>query len=232
MIVAIHQPNYLPWLGYFSKIMQSDVFVFLDDVPFSKGSYTNRVKIADGRDGAWLTLPVRQSLGQKINHVAINGDWRRSHLDRLKQVYGRAPHGRPLLVLLEHAFDQLADPHRLALVNIRLIEILSTAIGLETRFMWASQIGTGGDVAADDRLIEIVGRIDPGGTYLSGKGAQAYQSPEKFHNAGLEFRMTDFSHPEYNQSGQRDFIAGFSIVDVIAAVGLDDTRNLLETSSA
>ena len=68
--IAIHQPNYLPWLGYFYKIANSDVFVFLDDVQFSKNSYTNRVQVF-GKDEKmrWLTVPVSAHSGQSINEI-------------------------------------------------------------------------------------------------------------------------------------------------------------------
>ena len=70
MKVAIHQPNYLPWMGYFHKMHHADVFIFLDDVQFTKGSHINRVKILSGKGPRWLTVPVvKVKLGQNIIDV-------------------------------------------------------------------------------------------------------------------------------------------------------------------
>ena len=71
-VVAVHQPNILPWVGYFQKLMNSDTFIFLDDVQFSKGSYTNRVQININGEAKWLTIPVSSSLGALINSIEIN----------------------------------------------------------------------------------------------------------------------------------------------------------------
>src|SRR3546814_3690829 len=79
MIVAIHQPNYLPWLGYFHKIARADVFVFLDDVQFSKNGYTNRVRILGDGAARWLTIPAAVHLGDPIGAVRpARPDWCRS----------------------------------------------------------------------------------------------------------------------------------------------------------
>ena len=69
MLVAIHQPEHMPWLGFFEKFLRADVFVVLDDVQFSKGDFQNRNRVK-GREGAlWLTVPVAHRFGQKINEV-------------------------------------------------------------------------------------------------------------------------------------------------------------------
>ena len=80
MIVAIHQPNYAPWLGYFAKMARADVFVFLDDVQYTKNSYINRVQIDAGGTARWLTVPVSFSFRDPINRVrAANENWPRAH---------------------------------------------------------------------------------------------------------------------------------------------------------
>src|ERR1043165_5716491 len=89
-IVAIHQPNYFPWLGYFAKMARSDAFVFLDDVQYSKNSYINRVQIK-GKE--WLTVPVSHHLGDPINRVqCADPRWRAKHLDKLRATYAKTAH--------------------------------------------------------------------------------------------------------------------------------------------
>ena len=95
--VAIHQPNYLPWLGYFSKSAHSDVLVLLDNVQFPRRSYVNRVQVKTARGVHWLTQPVLQHgrYDQRIRDVEFSeGDWASTHLATLQANYGRAPHFR------------------------------------------------------------------------------------------------------------------------------------------
>ncbi|PIR50149.1 hypothetical protein COU79_01025, partial [Candidatus Peregrinibacteria bacterium CG10_big_fil_rev_8_21_14_0_10_54_7] len=84
MIAAIHQPNYLPWSGYFHKMVKADVFVFLDNVQFTKNSYQNRAKIKGLRGEQWLTVPVKTSgsFGEMTNRIKVDNsqNWREKHL--------------------------------------------------------------------------------------------------------------------------------------------------------
>lgn len=93
MICAIHQPQTYPWLGYFAKIMQADIFIFLDNVQFKKNEWQNRNKIRTPQGWIWLTVPVIHHFGQKIDEVKINNtvNWRKKHLQTLQTYYGRAP---------------------------------------------------------------------------------------------------------------------------------------------
>ncbi len=110
-IVAIHQPNYLPWLGYFAKMARADVFVFLDDVQFSKQSYINRVQILrDDGCSRWLTVPVHVSLGQAINEVRpAKAGWARAHLDTLRGAYKAAPAFKVVWPDIEAFFGRIPD---------------------------------------------------------------------------------------------------------------------------
>ena len=71
MIVAIHQPNYLPWLGYFYKMVKADIFVLLDNVQYEKNGYTNRCQIKTPQGPFWLTLPIKRKFPQMINEAEI-----------------------------------------------------------------------------------------------------------------------------------------------------------------
>ncbi len=92
MIVAIHQPNFWPWIAYFYKILRCDTFVFLDNVQYTKNSFINRNKIKTSQGYIWLTVPVSFNFGQKILEVKINNntDWRKKHLKTLELNYKKA----------------------------------------------------------------------------------------------------------------------------------------------
>lgn len=226
--VTIHQPNYLPWLGYFGKIAEADVLVFLDDVQFSKNSYTNRVKVMGPSGPCWLSQPVRYNFGDPIDRVAIaDAAWPRRHMDKLCNYYRSV---RAAKAVLPRLSDLLAGAPQagLAAVNRHLIEGLAGELGLTCRFVASSELAAPG--ASDDRLIRLVAAVDPTGTYLSGRGGAKYQDPTKFAAAGLGFRYMDFHHPVYDQGGN-EFTPGLSVIDAVVRLGWDATGRLIRDSA-
>lgn len=228
MIIAAHQPNYLPWLGYFAKMARADVFVLLDDVQFSKGSYTNRVQIA--RDGApvWMTLPVKHDFGAPIRAVEIaRQDWSRAHADALKQAYRRADCFKAVWADLEEWLA--AAKGRLAEVNTGLVARIATRLGLLTRFESSSALCIAANVA-DERLARIVAHFSQGGTYLSGGGGAKYQSDEVFARHGVGLAYSTFRPAPYPRSGE-PFIPGLSIVDALFHNGWEATARLVRATA-
>lgn len=227
MIVAVHQPNYLPWLGYFAKIAQADVFVLLDDVQFSKGSYTNRVQIARSGAGVWLTLPVRHEFGAAIDAVQVaRDDWARSHADTLRQSYRKAAHFGDVWPTIS---DWLAGASgSLAAINGRLVRDIAARLGLAARFETSAALGITAE-AADERLALIVARLAPGGTYLSGGGGAKYQSAAVFDAHGVTLAYSAFKPSPYPRSGE-PFIAGLSILDALFHTGWDATAQMVRSA--
>lgn len=229
MIVAIHQPNYLPWLGYFYKVSRSDILVFLDDVQFSKGSYTNRAPILASGGKRWLTVPVRAQLGLAICDVQLaSPTWARSHLDVLRNTYSAAPAFSTVWPDVCELYDGISGSN-IAAVNMHLITNIATRLDIACRFIRSSTLTLSS--MSDDRLVEIVASVAPRGTYLSGNGAVSYQDPNKFGAAGLGFEYTDFQHPAYPQmahTGSPDFISGLSILDAAFHLGWKHTARLIE----
>lgn len=225
VVVAIHQPNYLPWLGYFRKIALADIFVFLDDVQYSKNSYTNRVQIlADGAP-RWLTVPVGAHLGDPINRVRpARKDWPGAHLDTLRTRYHAAPAFRAVWPTVKEMFAGIPDAD-VATINQYLVLALVQHLGLSCRFLRASKIAPD-RAGGDDGLVELVASVAPGACYLSGKGGAGYQDSEKFERAGLGLRYVDFAHPRYDQ-GTAVFVPGLSVIDAAFRLGWAETAALV-----
>ena len=228
-LVAIHQPNYAPWLGYFVKLARADVFVLLDDAQYSKNSYINRVQIDAGGTARWLTVPVSYSFGDPINRVRTSrADWRQSHLDVLKSTYAAAPH-------FSAVFDWLTDVcaamrgDDIAACNEELIRCISSRFAIGERIVRSSGIPVG-DLRGDDRLIAILQSFGGDVKYLSGKGGDKYQDPGKFAAAGISIVYNDFVHPVYGQ-GHSSFLAGLSIFDPLFRLGFDQTAMLVKTAA-
>ena len=221
MTIAIHQPNYAPWCGYFAKMAHCDVFVFLDDAEMSKGSYTPRCQIRNGPVAQWLSVPTTFSLGQKINEVrCANAKWPQQHLKTFQASYGRCPFFAEIMGLLEPVYATAGA--FLSPFNIELIRVIAQYLGLSCRFVLASTLGT--DARSDDRLIEIVRQLG-GDSYLSGKGGQNYQDPRKFADAGIELVVRSYSPIAYAQR-HGPFVAGLSLLDGLFHLGAN-TKSLL-----
>lgn len=225
MRVAIHQPNYVPWLGYFRKIARADVFIFLDDVQFSKGSYTNRVRVLTREAARWLTVPVSHDFGDPVNRVALaRHDWARAHLDTLHTCYGGARSFTAVWDDVRALYDGLPRSN-LAASNRVLIERLAGRLGLRTRFIAASELGCDG-AAGDDRLVALVRAVDEGATYVSGQGGAKYQDDEKFLAAGLGIEYMSFPQTPYDQ-GAAAFAPGLSVLDAVFHLGWEGAADLL-----
>ncbi|HUT49662.1 MAG TPA: WbqC family protein [Alphaproteobacteria bacterium] len=223
-IVAIHQPNYLPWLGYFDKLARADRFVFLDDAQFTKNSYINRTRVAAGGAARWLTIPVQVHLGDPIASVRpATTDWRRRHLDALKQFYRAAPAFDTVWSRIEAIYAGIPDSG-LAAINMHLIGCIADLLGLKTPRLLSSDLGLD-ELKGSERLIAICQHIAPGGTYLSGRGGVKYQDEAAFDAAGLALQYNDFDHPEYSQDGA--FIAGLSMLDPLFRIGPEATAELI-----
>ena len=216
----------MPWLGFFFKLASADFFVLLDDVQFSKGSYTNRVRISRSGQAHWLTQPVKVSLGEKILDVEFaKQDWRRSHIDALRNAYGLTSGANGIGRDLEELYDDLPCEN-LAVANRTLIERSAARLGLSTRIVNASTLGHF-DKSGYKRLIALTRECSATATYLSGMGGAKYQDPSEFAAAGLGFRYGMFEHPVYKQGGG-PFIPGLSVLDAALRLGWRETGKLIQ----
>jgi hypothetical protein len=215
-VVTIHQPNFMPWLGFFHKMAQADAFILLDNVPFTKNSFQNRVKIKSAQGEQWLTVPVltKGRFGQLTCEVLFNDDirWRRAHLSALRTNYRRALHYEEVLTWLEPLYRDTFT--HLVTFNQALIEAIRHQLGLSVELLVASSMGvegTGAELLL--RLAQAVG----GDVYLSGPSGRDYLDTAIFEEAGIEIRFQEFHHPTYPQL-YGDFIPGLSIVDLLMNV--------------
>lgn len=224
MIVAIHQPNYFPWLGYFAKIAAANEFVLLDDVQFSKGSYTNRTQIG-AEQPEWLSVAVSVKLGSPISAIhPAKADWAMSHRDRLRQVYRRAQYFRPVMQDVEEWLGTVRGKG-LSTANEILIRNVCGALGLSTPLRRSSDIQTQADDPTE-RLIEIVRSVDPAGVYLSGAGGAKYNNAEAFTRAGIALTYSHFKPQPYVREGL-GFLPGLSVLDAAFHIGWQGTAELI-----
>jgi hypothetical protein len=225
MRVAIHQPQYLPWLGYFHKMMMSDVFVFLDDVQFKKNEFQNRNRIKTAEGASWLTVPVIHHFPQLISEVEINNrrDWRKKHLRTLDMNYRKAPYFDNFFPLFASGLTR--DWEYLSPLNIYSIEKISKALGIKKRFIKSSELAPL-ENGATDRLIDICRKLGAD-TYISGAGGRSYLELGKFDEAGIKVQFQEFNHPVYPQLYGK-FEPYLSVVDLLFNCGEKSGKIILE----
>lgn len=231
-LVGIHQPNFFPWLGYFQKILRSDVFVFLDHVQFQKtgGTWSNRVKMLSSSDGKWITAPINRSFHgvKSVCDVEFRQDdpWRERLLTFLSLNYGRAPYFSEVIDALTGFV--LNPEQNMAKYNACAVIGIAGKLGIDPeRFEWSSRLETEGH--SNEMLISLVHSVG-GDTYLSGGGAGGYQNDALFEAAGIRVLPQNFLHPVYEQVPGQAFVPGLSVVDALMYCGWARCRALLENS--
>ncbi|MBT3362554.1 MAG: WbqC family protein [Chloroflexi bacterium] len=227
MKIAIHQPNFLPWIGYFYKIAHSDAFVLLDNVQYTKNSFINRNKIKTPHGEAWLTVPVKKSgkFGQAIHEVEINNavKWKNKHLKTIEMNYKKANFFNYLFSNLEEIYLN-TETNNLCQLNIRLIQFISSIFKLQTRLYRSSEIAAQGDNTL--LLIDICKKLGAD-TYMSGFGGIKYQDEELFKEAGIKLEYYDFTHPTYLQLWG-EFSPNLSAIDLIFNCGSESSSVMLD----
>jgi hypothetical protein len=226
--VAIHQPNYLPWIGLFHKIYTSDKFVFLDNVEYTAGSWFNRNKIKTNHGWMWLTVPVHSNHEEEIQDATIDTSkrWQKKHKKSITIQYTNAEYSDELDTFLDTIYED--DWENMSTLNMQIIKELSDEIGLETEFIRASDLGVTG--SSTELLIDICEKTNSD-TYFSGQGGKDYMEEELFGQNGIELIYQNVDYPEYEQC-HGEFIPKLSIIDTILNIGIEGTYTELEKIDA
>jgi len=212
MIIAVHQPQYLPWLGYFDKIRRADIFILLDNVQFKKNEWQNRNRIKAAQGPQWLTVPVGYKYPQLINEVTINNTVRWKHKQRqaIFTNYRKATCHEYLEGFFEDIFSNSWE--KISELNIYVVKKLVEVLGIDTPLFVASELGEFPD-NPDERLVAITRHFN-GDTYLAGIGGRQYMDLEKYSAQGIEVKFQNYQHPEYDQLFG-EFIPNMSVIDLI-----------------
>jgi hypothetical protein len=222
MRVTIHQPQFLPWLGYLDKIDYADMFIVLDSVQFKKNEWQNRNRIRTATGWQWLTIPVLQHFGQRIDDVLINptAGWRVQHLRALDMHYVRAPYRDRYVPELRELYERPWT--KLSELNEAVIQWLLKAYGITTPFQCASAWTTREEPT--DRLVDLC-RATGATHYLAGPGADCYMDKSRFEASGVRLETQAFQHPVYRQVYE-PFEPNLSALDLLLMQGPDALTTL------
>jgi hypothetical protein len=218
-VAAIHQPQYLPYLGFFHKVRQADVLIVLDTVEYHRRGIQNRNKIKTSQGVRWLTVPVLQRTGQLVWEVETNPsvDWRSQHWNALYLNYGRALHFKEYGEALREVL-LAATSTNLSRINVAVLTWLLQTLGIDTPMILASDLAVA-DGQPSQRLANLCQAVGAQ-SYLSGPGGRRYMDLEVFDRAGVEVLWQQFETPVYEQLWPKfGFIADLSIVDALFCWG-------------
>jgi len=233
MVVTIHQPHFLPWLGYLHRMAQADLFVVLDHVQFERGhkaSYQNRTRFrmhhrtAAGEtcEARWMTVPVVQRshderiLDKEIDNRGKGAKWRGSSTyATLRHAYREAPFVAEYAPALKELFE--APWARLVDLNSAFLGFLREAFDIRTPLARSSELGVSG---AKSELIISICRAVGADTFLGGLGGtRRYLDAAAFERAGIQVEWQDFRHPVYRQCGPAPFMPGLTALDLLLNCG-------------
>lgn len=223
MKVGVIQSSFIPWRGYFDFIASVDVFVFHDDIQYTKGDWRNRNKIKTPKGTNWITVPVSyKCVTQLICETPIDYStaWQKKHLRILDENYRTAPHFDVVMELLS-GYDTEKN-YSISSLNISLIRKICTYLNISTPMLMSNELYLEGKKT--DRLIDLLTKLKAK-TYLSGPSAGSYLDHNAFrqHGIGLEYKSYDYE-PYPQQWG--GFDGAVTVLDLIANCGHNSVRFL------
>ncbi len=197
MKCAIHQPQFLPWLGYLHKINSVDAFVFLDNVQFKKNEFQNRNRLLVAGAARWLTVPVSFRFGATLREtrIADTVPWWKKMMHAIDLNYARAPYGKEFMESFARVIEQPWE--NLAELNEATVRWLMNCFDMHTATFTSSRFP---ELRPEPtrRLIDICRRVGAD-TYLSGAGGHTYLEPAEFEKAGITLEFQKFQQPVYPQ---------------------------------
>ena len=227
MLVAIHQPHYLPWLGLLHRMARVDLFIVLDHVQFERGNYQNRTQVRVNGAPHWLTVPVQQrSQKERIVDKTIDNSraWGRAHFETLRRAYAGAGffgyYATELRALLDCEWRRLVD------LNEHTLAFLRDAFDIRTPMVKSSELGVAG--AKSELVLNLCKAVGADGLLVGLGGSRNYLDRAAFAQAGVALEMQRFTHPVYRQRGGGIFHGGLSALDMLFNCGPASRRILHE----
>ncbi len=225
-VVVIHQPDFVPYLGFFHRFLHADYYIALDHVQFVYGNraWTHRDKIKTAQGEKWLTVSVKKApRDTSINQIELSTDidWRQDNLRLLEQNYKKASFYGELMPEIESFYAQ--PFHMLCDFNMALIEMLMDIFDVRVPWVRSSSLDPIGE--KNELMANLAQRVSAT-HYLSGVGARDYFQPEPFANVGIEVIWQEFTHPKYVQQFG-NFVPYLSVLDVLFNHGVTASREIL-----
>lgn len=233
MILAAHQPHYLPWLGYLDKMAKADVFVVMDDLQYERENFQNRQRLKVNNGPTWLTVPLeRGTQHDRICDKRITDSgcppehkehWQRRTWQTLRTHYGKAPFWSTYAAELEDVFTRRWE--KLLDLDLHMIELARRWLGITVPLLRSSSLELVGQKT--ERIIDMCKKVGAR-VYLSGRGGSSeYLDVPALEAAGISVMWQSFTHPHYAQRyGQLGFVPYLGFLDLVLNCGPDSRRVL------
>jgi len=228
--VVIHQPDFVPYIGFFHRFLYSDLFIVLDHVQFVDGTsraWTHRDRIKTEVGPQWLSLSItKTSSRMPINEIALSErvDWRSQHLRVIERCYKKAPFYDEIFPHVSYLYSGTST--MMAEFNLESIKLLMSLFDVQRPMILSSSLRPKG--SRSDLLVDLLLKVGAV-RYLSGQGARGYMEPSRFHTAGIDVVWQQFTHPIYPQLFP-PFEPNLSALDLLFNCGIEDSRRILRSS--
>ena len=226
-IVSIHQPGYIPWLGFFKKIEYSDVFVFLDDVQYVKNGYQNRNKIKTEKGEMWLTIPTTRKFKTILKDIKIDNTsrWKEKHSKSIVQNYSKAKffnkYWEDMSIFYQKDYEYLID------FNMEIILFLMKKFEIKTKILFSSELEI--STEGSERILDICKLLNAE-KYLSGILGKAYLNEDDFIKNNIKVEYQNFQHPKYSQC-YPPFVTHMGAIDLLFNEGVKSEEILKKSSN-
>jgi hypothetical protein len=223
--VVIHQPDFMPYLGFFHRLLNADLFVILDDVQFLRRGWHHRDKIKTSQGDSWITLGIQKSpQDTKISDILLSGEnWREKHLNLLRQNYNKSQYFTEIHPYIEKLYSTQYE--KMMDFNLASIRMLMNLFDIKIDIEYSSQYNI--KTKANELLVDILKEVNAT-HYLSGIGAKDYFKQEPFDDANIEVIWQEFKHPVYPQING-EFIPFLSSIDLLFNCGIERSREILRS---
>lgn len=227
-VITIHQPEHLPWLGFFNKMAKADIFVLLDSVPFRKNYFQNRNKILGTNKEQWIGVPVfiKGHINSMIKDTPIadaaNPKWREKYLKTIQGSYGKYEYFDDVFPQLSEiimaANDNISD------INTAIIKMFAKGFGITPKFIRSSELDVGG--AKSDLILNICSNLKAD-VYIAGPFGREYLKKNEFDEKGIKVCFNDYAHPKYEQRRSDSFVPYLSALDLVMNCGYEEGYKII-----
>lgn len=225
-VVVIHQPDFMPYLGFFDRLIKADIYVVFDNVQYVRSSrgWTSRDKIKTQKGEQWISIKTKKAARDtKIQDIYLSEDdsWKQDHLNLFKENYRKCKYYNEIIPYIRKLYEYECE--RMMDFNMESIKMLMLLFDINIDIIYASRLNVSGKSNA--LIIDIMKKLNCH-KYLSGVGAHDYYVPELYNEAGITVMWQDFSQPVYPQQFG-EFIPYLSSIDMLFNCGIDQSRKIL-----
>ena len=232
MLMTIHQPEYIPWLGFFNKLSYVSTYIALDNVQYRHKYFQNRNKVCTANGPVWLNVPIEKkgSRSSKIKDIKINNltNWKEKTKKTIFYTYKKSKYFNDYFCYFDSLYSK--EWEYLADLNLDIIENMLLFLGLDIKVIRASQINVDGK--GESLILDICKKFKPN-IYISGKSGIAGHGSRyenNFIEAGIAVKYQNFKHPAYPQSNNScEFVSNMSIIDLLFNCGKDSINIIRST---